>query len=136
MTEGRLNRRRFLQRLGWTALALPAATVMGKVGEWELLASPRDYGGFLVRRLPKGKPNLSGLKPAWIAPTASVSAPSTNPRAGCTMPHDSSSVRRAASSTKSCSRRTMLQNSPGKPTRKNTEEKPIHSFQDCPHLIT
>ncbi len=57
MTEGKLNRRRFLQQLGWTALALPAATVVGKIGESELLASPRDYGGFLVRRLPKGKPN-------------------------------------------------------------------------------
>jgi len=57
MTEGKLDRRRFLQRLGLTALALPAATVVGKIGESELLASPRDYGGFLVRRLPKGKPN-------------------------------------------------------------------------------
>ena len=42
-----MNRRRFLQRLGVT---LPAATLVGKMGNDELLASHEEYGGFLVRR--------------------------------------------------------------------------------------
>jgi len=56
MAEGKLNRRRFLQRIGGTALALPTAMVVGRIGEAELVASPEEYGGFLVRRLPKGQP--------------------------------------------------------------------------------
>jgi reductive dehalogenase len=56
MTERELNRRRFLKRIGSTALAIPAAVVVGKIGEAELVASPSEYGDFLVRRLPKGQP--------------------------------------------------------------------------------
>lgn len=56
MSEEELNRRRFLKRIGTTALGLPAAVVVGKIGEAELVASPGEYGDFLVRRLPKGQP--------------------------------------------------------------------------------
>jgi hypothetical protein len=48
--ENGMNRRRFLGRLGITA-----AVVAGKVGNEEVLASPSEYGGFLVRRLPEGQ---------------------------------------------------------------------------------
>lgn len=56
MTERELNRRRFLKQIGSTALVLPAAVVVGKIGEAELVASPSEYGDFLVRRHPKGQP--------------------------------------------------------------------------------
>jgi reductive dehalogenase len=54
MTDG-FNRRKFLSRFGWTALTLPAAAVVGRIGEDELLASQSEYGGFLVRRLTEGE---------------------------------------------------------------------------------
>jgi hypothetical protein len=47
-----MNRRRFPKRLGVT---LPAAAVLGKMGNSELLASPGEYGGFLIRRCASGE---------------------------------------------------------------------------------
>ncbi len=55
MNKGKLHRRTFLKRAGFTALSLPSAVAVGKIGDAELVASPEEYGGFLVRRLPKGQ---------------------------------------------------------------------------------
>jgi len=56
MNKGKLHRRTFLKRAGLTALSLPSAIAVGRIGDVELVVSPEEYGGFLVRRLPKGQP--------------------------------------------------------------------------------
>jgi epoxyqueuosine reductase len=56
MSKGNLHRRAFLKRAGLSALSLPSAVAVGKIGNAELVASPDEYGGFLVRRFPKGQP--------------------------------------------------------------------------------
>lgn len=53
MNNTDLHRRTFLKRVGLSALSLPAAVTMGRLGDADLVASPDEYGGFLVRRLPK-----------------------------------------------------------------------------------
>jgi len=53
--EDQLDRRKFMKSFGLTAISLPAATVVGRIGDSDLLASPREYGEFMVRRLPAGQ---------------------------------------------------------------------------------
>jgi hypothetical protein len=57
-----MSRRRFLKRLGVT---LPAATVVGKMGNSELLASREEYGGFLVRRYASGYSEQADPRGFW-----------------------------------------------------------------------
>ena len=51
--------RAFLQEMGFPSLSnlsLPAVDVVGRVGNDELVISPEEYGGFLIRRHAKGDP--------------------------------------------------------------------------------
>lgn len=49
MTEGNLTRRDFVKSLALAGAALPAVTVVGKIGDDELVKS-EAFGGFLIRR--------------------------------------------------------------------------------------
>ncbi len=50
----KLTRKEFLRFSGLAAAALPAAKVIGQLGNYELVESPIEYGGFLIKRLAKG----------------------------------------------------------------------------------
>ena len=52
----KLSRKEFLKFSGLAAAAIPAAKVVGKMGEFDLVESPSEYGGFLVKRLAKEEP--------------------------------------------------------------------------------
>lgn len=52
----KLSRKDFLKVAGLSAAALPAARVVGKMGDYDLVESPEEYGGFLIKRLAKDEP--------------------------------------------------------------------------------
>jgi reductive dehalogenase len=51
-----VNRREFMGALGLAAVSIPAGKVVGTLEGDPLMSSREAYGGFLVRKLPKGKP--------------------------------------------------------------------------------
>lgn len=52
----KLSRKDFLKFAGLSAAALPAAKVVGRMGNYELVESPEEYGGFMIKRLSKEEP--------------------------------------------------------------------------------
>lgn len=54
--SNKLSRKEFLKFSGFAAAALPATKVVKTVGDFEIVESPEEYGGFLVRRLSEKKP--------------------------------------------------------------------------------
>lgn len=52
----KLSRKDFLKFSGLAAAALPTARVVGKMGNYDLVESPEEYGGFLIKRLTKDEP--------------------------------------------------------------------------------
>ncbi len=55
-TQKPIHRRDFLKLAGLAGISLPAVSVVGKIGRDEIVSSPDQYGGFLVRRLAKDDP--------------------------------------------------------------------------------
>ena len=53
MSHG-ISRKDFLKLGGLAAISLPTANLVGKVGSYDLLESPEEYGGFLVQQLENG----------------------------------------------------------------------------------
>ena len=51
MIKKKISRRDFLKTAGLAGLALPVANVIGKIGNYEIVSSKEDYGGFLIKRL-------------------------------------------------------------------------------------
>lgn len=51
--SNKFSRKDFLKLSGLAAAAIPASTVVGKMGDYELVESPKKYGGFLIKRLAK-----------------------------------------------------------------------------------
>jgi epoxyqueuosine reductase len=56
MSKKNLSRRDFLRLAGMTGLALPVAQVVGQVDGDDILYSPEQYGGFLIRKHSKANP--------------------------------------------------------------------------------
>jgi reductive dehalogenase len=52
----KLTRKEFLKFSGMAAAAIPAAKIVGQIGGDNILYSPEQYGGFLIRRHDKGNP--------------------------------------------------------------------------------
>lgn len=50
-----ISRKDFLKLSGLATL-LPMTNVVGRIGDFELVESPDQYGGFLIKRLAKDKP--------------------------------------------------------------------------------
>jgi epoxyqueuosine reductase len=56
MSEKKLSRKEFLKFSGMAAAAVPAAKIVGQIGGDNILYSPDQYGGFLIRRHDQGNP--------------------------------------------------------------------------------
>ncbi len=52
----KLSRKDFFKFAGLAAAALPTARVVGRMGKYELVESPAEYGGFLIKRLARDDP--------------------------------------------------------------------------------
>ncbi|KAA3648440.1 MAG: reductive dehalogenase [Chloroflexi bacterium] len=56
MSESKISRRDFLKIAGLAGVAMPVAKVIGQVDGDNVLYSPEEYGGFLVRQRPADNP--------------------------------------------------------------------------------
>lgn len=54
--KNEISRRDFLKMTSLASVSLPVATVLGKIGNDEIVFSPEEYSGFLIRRPAKGAP--------------------------------------------------------------------------------
>jgi len=56
MTKKKISRRDFMKVAGLAGVSLPVANVVGQIGNDDLISSPQEFGGFLVKRLAEDKP--------------------------------------------------------------------------------
>lgn len=56
MSNENLSRRDFMKLAGLAGLSMPLTRVVGKIGDDEIVYSPEQYGGFLIRRHSKDNP--------------------------------------------------------------------------------
>jgi reductive dehalogenase len=56
MSEKKIGRRSFLKTVSLAGISLPTAHVVGKIGNYEIISSEGQYGGFLIKRHQKDDP--------------------------------------------------------------------------------